>query len=279
MIDKIIAFQGVPGAYAHAACLTAYPSHAPLPCAGFEEAFAAVRDGQAQYAMLPIENSIAGRVADIHHLLPEGGLYIVGEHFEPIRHCLLGLPGTVTTDIKYAHSHAQALTQSRQNLRRLNITPVVEANTALAAQKIAAQKDRSQGAIASDIAAAIYGLDILERDLADKANNTTRFVVMAAAPLTIAPAQSDVTTAFVFRMRSIPAALYKALGGFATNGINITKLESYMLDGSFSNVQFYMEVDGHYQSAPHQLAFDELKFFTETIDILGVFSKSGYRQP
>jgi prephenate dehydratase len=230
-----------------------------------------VREGKAERAMIPVENSQNGRVADIHHLLPEGGLKIVGEHFQPVHHCLLGVRGAKQSDIKEALSHIQALGQVRNNLRALGIKPVTFYDTAGAAEEVARAGDRSRAAIASSLAAEIYGLDILKENFEDVEHNTTRFLIMSreAQPL---PADCPVAvTGFVFEVRNIPAALYKVMGGFATNGINMTKLESYMLNGSFTATQFYAEVEGRTDDPAMQHAFDELNYFAKNITVLGTF--------
>ena len=242
---QIIAFQGVPGAYSDLACRHAYPGWTTLPCASFEAAMAAVRDGRAQLAMLPCENSLAGRVPDIHRLLPDSGLAVVGEHFERVEHCLLARPGATLATIRRAHSHPMALGQVLKVIAELQLTPVIQADTAGAAELIAREGTPEDAAVASELAAEIHGLEILRRNVEDASHNTTRFYVMARdrrVPLVEAP--HPVTT-FVFRVRNMPAALYKALGGFATNGVNMTKLESYMLDGDFTATQFLCDVDGH----------------------------------
>ena len=272
-----IAFQGVPGAYSNLACRAAFPGLETLPCASFEDMFAAVHEGRARLAMVPIENSVAGRVADIHHLLPESGLHIIGEHFQRVNHQLLGLKGAALAEIKTASSHIQALSQCRNNLRSLGIKPVVHADTAGAAAEVAARGDRSMAAIASSLAAETYGLEILKADMEDAEHNTTRFVVMAQEPIDPDHAKGPVVTSFVFKVRSVPAALYKALGGFATNGVNITKLESYILDGHFSSAQFYADIDGHPDQRGVRLALEELSFFSREVRILGVYPASPFR--
>lgn len=276
--QNTIAFQGVPGAYSNLACRAAFPGMEALPCASFEDMFASVHDGAARLAMVPIENSVAGRVADIHHLLPESGLHIIGEHFQRVNHQLLGLKGAKLGDIKTASSHIQALSQCRNNLRALGIKPVVHADTAGAAAEIATKGDKSMAAIASTLAAETYGLEILKGDMEDAEHNTTRFVVMAKEPIDPDPSKGPIVTSFVFRVRSVPAALYKALGGFATNGVNITKLESYILDGHFSSAQFYADIDGHPDQRPVRLALEELSFFSREVRILGVYPASPFRQ-
>lgn len=275
--NDTIAFQGLPGAYSNLACRAAFPALATLPCASFEDMFASVREGRARLAMVPIENSVAGRVADIHHLMPESGLHIIGEHFQRVNHQLLGIKGATIADLKTASSHIQALSQCRNNLRALGIKPVVHADTAGAAAEVAAKGDRSMGAIASTLAAETYGLEILKADMEDAEHNTTRFVVMAQEPIDPDPNMGPIVTSFIFKVRSVPAALYKALGGFATNGVNITKLESYILDGHFSSAQFYADIDGHPDQRPVRLALEELSFFSREVRILGVYPASPFR--
>ena len=273
-----IAFQGYPGAYSHLACKGAFPAMTPLPCPSFEEAFAAVREGKARLAMIPIDNSIAGRVADIHHILPHSGLHIVGEHFQRVEHCLLALKSAKTEYLTEAHSHVHALGQCRKALKALGLKAVVHADTAGAAQDVAAWGDPAKAAISSSLAAEIYGLKILKRNIEDAEHNTTRFLVMSKTPKR--PKQSDgpCITSFVFRVRSVPAALYKALGGFATNKVNITKLESYIIDPFFTVAQFYVDVDGHMDDEAMQFAFEELGFFTTDLKVLGVYPASSFRR-
>jgi len=278
-----IAFQGWAGANSDMACRAVHPAMTPLPCASFEETIAAVHDGRARLAMIPIENSVAGRVADIHHLLPSSGLHIVAEHFQPVRHQLLGLKGAELGHLKRVHSHVQALGQCRAFIRKIGVEPLVAADTAGAAKQVAEWGDPTQGAIASTLAAEIYGLDILARDIEDAAHNTTRFVVMAAEPEwpDVALAEADgpgVITSFVFEVRSVPAALYKALGGFATNGVNMTKLESYMVGGRFAQAQFYADVEGHPDQRGLRYAFEELAFFSKNFAILGVYPANPFRR-
>jgi prephenate dehydratase len=273
-----IAFQGAPGAYSDLACRTAQPAMTTLPCATFEEAFAAVREGRAALAMIPIDNSVAGRVADIHHLLPDSGLHIVGEHFQKVVHHLLASKGASIAGLKTVHSHVHALPQCRRLISELGLKAVVHADTAGAAADVAQRGDRSESAIASELAGQIYGLVSLRADVADQKNNTTRFVVMRREPLDPDPAAGPVITSFVFRVRSVPAALYKALGGFATNGVNITKLESYIVDGGFTVAQFYADIDGHPDHRPVRLALEELSFFSREVRILGVYPASPFRR-
>jgi len=273
-----IAFQGAPGAYSDLACRNAKPGMTTLPSATFEEAFAAVREGRAELAMIPIDNSVAGRVADIHHLLPESGLHIVGEHFQPVVHHLLAPKGATIQGLKTVHSHVHALPQCRKLIAELGLKAVVHADTAGAAADVAARNDPSEAAIASELAGRIYGLASLRANVADLDNNTTRFIIMRREPVNPDPAKGPVVTSFVFRVRSVPAALYKALGGFATNGVNITKLESYMVDGAFTVAQFYAEIDGHPERRPERLALEELSFFSREVRILGVYPADPFRR-
>lgn len=276
MTDRI-AFQGAPGAYSDLACRTAFPGMATLPCQTFEAAIEAVRTGEAALAMLPTENSLAGRVPDMHALLPESGLSIVAEHFQRVEHCLLAPRGAAIGDIGRVHSHAVALGQVRALIRELGAEAVVEADTAGAAELVARWNDKASAAIASSLAAEIYGLDIIRRNVEDAAHNTTRFYIMAKTPRLPPPEADDLITCFVFRVRNVPAALYKALGGFATNGINMTRLESYMVGGQFSATQFLCEIDGHPEQRPVRLALEELDFFSREIRILGVFPAAPFR--
>jgi prephenate dehydratase len=273
-----IAFQGAPGAYSDLSCRGAYPQMTTLPCASFEDTFAAVRDGRAALAMIPIENSIAGRVADIHHLMPDSGLHIVAEHFQRVNHQLLAPKGATLAGLKTVHSHVQALSQCRNLIRKLGLKPIVHVDTAGAAADVAARGDRTEAAIASSLAAEIYGLDVLQPDAEDADHNTTRFVVMGREPAHPDPGDGPVMMSFVFRVRSVPAALYKALGGFATNGINITKLESYMVGDRFTVAQFYADIEGHPDQLPVRLALEELSFFSREVKILGVYPAHPWRR-
>ncbi len=272
-----IAFQGEPGANSHLACQDAYPKLEALPCPTFEDALAAVKSGEAALAMIPIENSVAGRVADIHHLLPDSGLYIVAEHFERIRHQLLTLPGVLLAELRTVHSHTMALGQCRKAIRLLGLKPVAEADTAGAARHLSESRDRTRGVIASALAAEVYGLAIAKSDIEDAAHNTTRFVVLAAEPDHAKVANGPIITTFVFRVRNVPAALYKALGGFATNGVNLTKLESYQLEGSFNATMFYADIEGHPDERPVQLALEELAFYSTEVTVLGSYPASRFR--
>lgn len=277
MTKQRISFQGELGANSHIACLEAFPDMEPLPCASFEDAFAAVSEGQAALAMIPIENSVAGRVADVHHLLPEGELYIIGERFIPIRHQLMAPKGATLAGLKRVHSHPQALGQCRKSLRDMGLTPVKSADTAGAAREIAELNNLEDGALASTLAAQVYGLDILKPDVADAQHNTTRFIVLAPEPDDAEPEDGPCVTSFVFRVRNVPAALYKAMGGFATNGVNMTKLESYQIDGSFTATQFYADIDGHPTERSVTLALQELKFFSSELKVLGVYKADPFR--
>jgi prephenate dehydratase len=272
-----IAFQGEPGANSHLAISEAYPDAEPMPCATFEDALAAIASGEADLGMIPIENSVAGRVADIHHLLPASGLHIVGEWFLPVHHQLMGIRGTSISDIKTVESHVHALGQCRNIIRKLGIKPIVAGDTAGSARIIAQRGDKSAAAIASRLAAEIYGLEILAEDVEDEAHNTTRFVVLARQPKWAAQGSAPLVTTFVFRVRNLPAALYKALGGFATNGVNMTKLESYMVDGNFFATQFYADVDGHPDDKGLAFALEELKFFSREFRIVGVYPAHPFR--
>ncbi len=273
-----IAFQGMPGAYSDLACRGVFPELTTLPCRTFEDAFAAVRSGQAGQAMIPIDNSVAGRVADIHHLLPDSGLHIVGEHFLRVDHHLLAIPGATLETLSHVHSHVHALNQCRSLIRTLKLTPVVHVDTAGAAKDVAAAGDPTQAAIASSLAGQIYGLTSLKAGIEDAEHNTTRFLIMAGEAHTVGADKADVITSFVFRVRNVPAALYKALGGFATNGVNMTKLESYLVGGHFQAAQFYAEVDGHPDWPNVRLALDELGFFSREVRILGTYPAHPYRK-
>jgi prephenate dehydratase len=277
MSEAKISFQGQPGAYSDLACRTAYPGMTTIPCDTFEAAIDAVRNGHAGLAMLPTENSLAGRVPDIHSLLPESGLSIIAEFFLRVEHCLLGLPGATLAGIKRIHSHPVALGQIRGIIRELGAMPVVEDDTAGSAGVILRLNNLGDAAAASSLAAEIHGLQILRRNIEDAAHNTTRFYVMAKTPKLQPPDAPNLMTSFVFKVRNIPAALYKALGGFATNGVNMTKLESYMVGGNFSATQFLAEVDGHPESPGLRRALEELAFFSSEIKILGVYPAAPFR--
>lgn len=273
-----IAYQGEAGAYSHLACLEAYPDFEPLACPSFDDAFAAVSGGAAALGMIPIENTLGGRVADIHHLLPESDLHIVGEHYQSVHHCLLAVPGAELSELVRVESHVQALAQCRGYLRGRGLQPVAVADTAGAARELAERGDRTCGALASRLAGEIYGLNFLEENVEDREGNTTRFVIMSLAPEVPPLEAGPAMTSIVFRLRSVPAALYKALGGFATNGVNITKLESYIMDASFAVAQFYVEFEGHPDAIGVHHALDELAFFSEHYRILGTYPAKPYRR-
>ncbi|MEO1136140.1 MAG: prephenate dehydratase [Pseudomonadota bacterium] len=272
-----VAYQGEPGAFSELACVTFAPGMTPVPCATFERAIAEVASGRAVRAMLPIENSLAGRVSDIHHLLPDAGLHIVAEHFLAVEHHLMARPGVQLSDIKVVRSHAMALGQCRGILEALEVRPEVSGDTAGAAKWLAEHGEPGDAVIASVRAAEIYGLNILKANVEDEKHNTTRFLEMAREPMDAAPEDGPVVTSFVFQVRNIPAALYKALGGFATNGVNMTKLESYQLEGSFSATMFYADIEGHPSDAPVRLSLEELGFFSSSLTILGVYKSARAR--
>ncbi|MBN9251478.1 MAG: prephenate dehydratase [Mesorhizobium sp.] len=282
MIEKTnrIAFQGEPGANSDTACRNVYPTMEPLPRPTFEDAFNAVETGKADLAMIPIENTIAGRVADIHYLLPESKLHIVGEYFLPIHFQLMVLPGVARSEIKSVHSHIHALGQCRKYIRKNSWKPMVAGDTAGAAKLVAEKQDRTMAALAPTLAAELYGLDILEENVEDTERNITRFVVLSKgrswADRNVN--QGMMITTFVFRVRNVPAALYKAMGGFATNGVNMTKLESYQLGGEFTATQFYADIEGHPDDAHVARALEELRFFSREVRILGVYEANEYRE-
>ena len=277
MTDRI-AFQGLPGAYSDMACRARYPDWQTLPSPSFEDAFQAVAAGEARLAMIPIDNSSAGRVADVHHLLPESGLHIVGEHFQRVQHQVLAPKGATLKTIKEVHSHVQALSQCRLYLRKNGLKAVIAADTAGSAAEVARQGDPTKAALASKLAGEIYGLDTVAANVQDAGDNTTRFVILAKEPIHPESNDGPVITSFVFRVRSVPAALYKALGGFATNGVNITKLESYIIDHGFTVAQFYADIDGHPDDRLVRLALEELSFFSREVKILGVYPADGFRR-
>lgn len=266
-----ISFQGEPGAYSDQACREARPNHEPLPCATFEDAIEAVRRGDAELAMLAVENSTAGRVADVHSLLPKSGLHIIDEAFVRVHVNLLGVPGSRLADIQTATSHTVLLGQCREFLRENSIRPIVGTDTAGSAQIIAETGLPEMAALASELAGEIYGLDVLARHIEDNDHNTTRFLVMSREIDLKRRGDVGMITSFVFRVRNIPAALYKAMGGFATNGVNMTKLESYMADGKFTATEFYADIEGHPDDRNVMLALEELDYFTDHLEILGVY--------
>lgn len=276
--ENKVAIQGEVGANSDMARMKVFAEKQSLPCRTFEDAFAAVHDGIANYALLPVDNTVAGRVADIHHLLPDSGLKIIGEYFHPVHHHLLVVPGAQLDQLTHIHSHVHALSQCRNLIRELGVTPMVHADTAGAAAEIALNGDLTQAAIASELAGDIYKLNSLRANVEDAAHNTTRFLTMARDALELGPDDGDMMTSFVFRVRNVPAALYKSMGGFATNGVNMTKLESYLVEGGFVAAQFYAEVEGHPQQRPLQLALEELAFFSHEVRILGTYPQGAYRQ-
>ena len=273
-----IAFQGELGANSHEACQAAFPDMEPAPCATFEEAFEAVRSGDCRLGMIPVENSIAGRVADVHHLLPSSGLRIIGEYFKPIHFQLMANPGVRLEDLKTVASMPIAFAQCREVIANLGLSRDPVSDTALAARRLSEHPDPTRAAIAPALAARLYGLEILQADIEDTHDNTTRFLVMTADHDAPAPAPGvRCVTSFVFRVRNLPAALYKALGGFATNGVNMTKVESYMENAAFTATFFYSEIDGRPEDPAVARAFEELQFFSERFEILGVFPADPYR--
>ena len=277
-MSKKVVYQGEPGANSHLACLDYLPDMTPVACPTFEECITNVKSGEANLAMIPIENSVAGRVADVHHLLPESGLYVIGEHFERIRHQLLVLPGTKLSDLKTVHSHTMALGQCRNVIRENKLTAVIEADTAGSARLIKERNDKSMSAIASHLAAEVHGLEVIKEDIEDAHHNTTRFLVLSAEPDDAEPEDGEIVTTFIFRVRNVPAALYKGLGGFATNGVNMTKLESYMENGSFEATMFYADIEGHPKDRSVRLALEELSFFSNEVRILGTYKAGEYRK-
>ena len=282
LAGKKVAFQGALGAYSHMACRAVMPDAEALPYPSFEDMLAAVQQGDADCAMVPVENSIAGRVADIHHLLPGSGLFITGEHFQRVNHHLLAPRGATLEGLVEVHSHAQGLAQCRERLHKLGLTPIMHSDTAGAAKDVAARGDKHIGAIASRLAGEIYDLDVLIESAEDAEHNTTRFLIMkreAVTPTHKASSDMAMVTTIVFSLRSVPAALYKALGGFATNGINLTKLESYIRPGFHESAQFYMDVDGHIEDPAMQNAMEELHFYCQkdAVHVLGTYPASGLR--
>jgi prephenate dehydratase len=272
-----VVFQGEPGSYGHLATREALPHCEAVPAPTFEDALAAIRDGSVDLGLIPIENSLHGRIADIHHLLPETPIYILGEHFHRVRHQLLGAPGASLATIKTAVSQEPALGQCRKIIRELGLKRQLWADTAGAARYVAQAKDPTLAAVASSLAAEIHGLVILKPDVEDEDHNVTRFLIMSREPWDADNDGARIITSFIFRVRNVPAALYKALGGFATNGVNMTKLESYQLEGSFNATQFYADIEGHPEERNVRLALEELQFFTSTLKILGVYPASPFR--
>lgn len=273
MVGKI-AFQGELGAYSHQACAESFPDMTPMPCATFEEVISAVKQEDADLAMLPVENSTYGRVADIHRLLPESGLHIIDEAFTRVQICLMAKPGAVLEDIRKVRAHLVLLPQAANFLASHGIAAEAAADSAGAAAELAASDDMTSGVLASEIAADIYGLNVLAKNIEDHGHNTTRFLVMSREWDLTRRGDRSMITSFVFRVRNIPAALYKAMGGFATNGVNMTKLESYMVDGHFTATQFYADIEGHPDDPNVKLAMEELGYFTSELTILGTYPSS-----
>ncbi len=273
-----VVFQGEPGSYSHLAAREALPHCEAVPAPTFEDAFAAIREGTVDLGLIPIENSLHGRIADIHHLLPDAPLYILGEHFHRVRHQLLAVDGATLASIKTVVSQEPALGQCRKIVRELGLTRQLWADTAGAARHVASLKDRTIAAIASSLAAEIHKLKILKPDVEDADHNVTRFLVMSGTPDDADHGDGPVITSFIFRVRNVPAALFKAMGGFATNGVNMTKLESYQLGGSFSATQFYADIEGHPEERNVRLALEELQFFTSTLKVLGVYPAHPFRK-
>ncbi len=275
--SNTVVFQGLPGAYSHLACQHVFPDMHARPMEAFEDTFAAVREGRVKYAMTPIENSVAGRVADIHRLMPESGLYIVAEHFMRVNHHLLAPKGATRKTIRIVRSHVHALSQCRKMIRKLGLKAIIHADTAGAAAELAAHGDISEAAIASSLAGEIYGLEPLAGNIEDADHNTTRFLVLARRPVRRKRGTERLITTFIFRVRNVPAALFKVMGGFATNGVNMTKLESYMVGGNFEATQFYADVEGHPEDRNLALALEELAFFSHEVRILGTYPASPSR--
>ncbi|AXI44989.1 prephenate dehydratase [Sulfitobacter sp. SK012] len=268
--SRRIAFQGALGAYSHEACLQARPDATPIPCETFEDVLRAVREDRADLAMLPVENTIYGRVADIHRLLPESGMHIIAEAFVRVRICLMARPGVTLDDVKHVRAHLVLLPQARRFLEQNGITSEPAADSAGAAAELAKDGPRHEGVLASSVAAEIHGLEVLAEGIEDLDHNTTRFLLMAP-DIDLSRRSERMLTTFVFEVRNIPAALYKAMGGFATNGVNMTKLESYMVGGSFTATQFYADIEGHPEDAHVKRALDELGYFTNMLEVLGVY--------
>lgn len=277
-MSKIVAFQGFSGAYSDMACRQVFPDAQTLPCETFDKAFAAVKNGEANLAMIPVDNTLAGRVADVHRLMPNSELHIIGEHFQPIKHALIGIKGSKIENIKTVHSHIHALPQCQKIIQKLELEQKVHADTAGAAKKISDLHDPTQAAIASELAAEIYELEILKADVQDADHNTTRFLVLSKeSHIPEYDPSINYVTSFIFGVRNIPAALYKALGGFATNNVNMVKLESYV-DENFQAAEFYADVIGHPEDRPLQLAMEELGFFAKDILLLGTYEAHSFRK-
>lgn len=274
---KTIAFQGAHGAFSDMACRAVFPDLETVPCHSFDDAFNAVMDGKTDLAMIPVDNTIAGRVADVHHLMPQGDLFIIGEHFQPVNHMFLGVKGAKISDVKHVHSHLHALPQCKNFLKTLDVSSHVHADTAGAAKEIAEKNDVTHAAIASELAAELYGLDILQRGIEDVDGNVTRFLILSHEPHFPDLSEENVITSLLFEVRNIPAALYKALGGFATNGLSLTKLESYV-DENFQAARFYCDIEGHPESDSFNRALEELGFFAKDVKLLGAYKAHEFRK-
>lgn len=270
-MSRKIAFQGELGAFSHATAVALFPDDQPVPCVTFEQTIGTVQSGDADYAVVPVENSLYGRITDIHHILPESGLYIIGEHYLPVRMNLLGVPGATLSDIEAVQSLSVALGQCRKFIASHKLRTINSVDTAGSAREVAEKGDRTVAAIASRFAAEIYGLEVIAENIEDAAHNTTRFLIMAREPISPKPNGTRIKTTFVFRVRNVPAALYKAMGGFATNSVNMTKLESYMVGGSFTATQFYADIEGHPEDHNVKLALEELGFFSDHFKLLGIY--------
>jgi prephenate dehydratase len=278
MNEKIkLAFQGEMGAYSHLACLEVFPNSKPIACPTFEEAFQLARDDSEYRIIIPIENSLAGRVADIHYLIPKYKLQIHAEHFQKVSHNLLGIKGSTIKDIEYVRSHAQAIGQCSKMILTNKIKPIISTDTAGSAKFVAEKKDKKESAIASELAAKIYNLEIIKSNVEDEFNNMTRFFIMGKNSLHPELSDKKYITSCIFKLKSIPAALYKALGGFATNGVNLCKLESFSVKNTFDQVNFYIDIEGHIEDPSLQKALEELGFHTEKLDVLGVYEAHQFR--
>ena len=274
---KTIAFQGAHGAFSDMSCRAVFPDLTTIPCDSFDDAFTAVMEGKADLAMIPVDNTIAGRVADVHHLMPQGDLFIIGEHFQPVNHMFLGVKGSQISDIKHVHSHLHALPQCKKFLKTIDAKAHVHADTAGAAKEISEKGDKAHAAIASELAADIYGLDILEKGIEDVKGNVTRFLILSPEPHFPDLDEENVITSLLFEVRNIPASLYKALGGFATNGLSLTKLESYV-DENFQAARFYCDIEGHPESRAFNRALEELGFFAKDVKLLGAYKAHDFRK-
>ncbi len=276
--NTTIAYQGQPGAYSHLACRRVHPELTPKACESFVEAMFMVERGEAKLAMIPLENSTAGRVEEIYRLMPKTRLHVIGEHFEPVNHCLLALPGSKLEAIKTVSSHPQALAQCAENLRMLGIAPIAALDTAGSAAELAQTQQPGHAAIASSLAAELYGLEILKDNFQDKTGNTTRFMILSREQMIpVLEPEVRYLTSLMFRVRNMPAALYKALGGFATNGVNMIKLESYMASETMTVSSFHLDVEGHPHQQAMKFAMQELNFFAEEVRVIGTYEAHPFR--